>query len=178
MDNNRGSRDAIDSRGKPLKRRSQRRKSTHEGAINMAEARREVAHALHLHRSSSSSSSPSTLGSGNSQFYCYTVSNTLPTPEPVWSTTSPSVLAAPPQGPSSAAGFWWGESSAAETAWWRGFLKNMDRDETRVSPGMFGKSENTSRDGEGPLMVEPSGLSPSTEEWLVFPSSEDQVIHV
>ncbi|CAL1378549.1 unnamed protein product [Linum trigynum] len=79
--------------------------------INMAEARREVALALQHHRSSSSAghhhhaaaaaAPPSGGGSSNypSTSYCYSAMDTLPIPGPVWSTTSPAVLAQPPPPP-------------------------------------------------------------------------------
>lgn len=45
---------------KPIRRRSHTRKISQGSVINMAEARKEIAHALQLHRSSSSSSSTKT----------------------------------------------------------------------------------------------------------------------
>lgn len=48
---------------KPLMRRRSRTRKT--GAINMDEARREVAHALHLHRSTHTPPPPPSSGVGN-----------------------------------------------------------------------------------------------------------------
>ncbi|KAJ8753874.1 hypothetical protein K2173_000128 [Erythroxylum novogranatense] len=178
----------------PLKRRSQKRKATHDRVINMAEARREVAHALQLHRSAITSkddidTTSTSVASTVSEFYGCSVTNSLPTPDPVWSTTSPSVLAAPPRvlgvGEPSPAGFEWGESAHdASYDWWRGFLKNLDSNPcvdnssnniVMSSTTVFGQCQNISRVGEPPLKVESSELISSfTDEWLIFPCTEDQ----
>ncbi|XWS67319.1 hypothetical protein CRYUN_Cryun05aG0277200 [Craigia yunnanensis] len=137
---------------KPIRRRSHTRKIVQGSVINMAEARREIAHALHLHRSSSSSSSTSTkilsyvaqerepwmLGnlyncSTNTKkptlatsYCCYSsveaMPMPMPLPEPVWSTTPPSVPAAPP----GLEFMEWGENQASSYTWWLGFLRALD----------------------------------------------------
>ncbi|KAG6744328.1 hypothetical protein POTOM_053047 [Populus tomentosa] len=208
MDNMGSSLESDPSR-MPMRRRSHGRKtSTQDRVINMAEARREIAHALHLHRSSSASS-PSSSSSGasrrdpsillgnnysnhginnkscfarNSQHLCYSLTDTLPTPEPVWSTTTTTTaLTTPP--PMEITEFEWGENQAASYSWWLGFLKTLDGNistpclkdeaETISNPRLFRQCE----------MINVSGLeesshdqltSISTDEWLTFPNNEDQ----
>jgi hypothetical protein len=125
-----------DSLRKPVRRRSHaRRPAPNDCVIDMAEARREIAHALHLRRSLSSSSSaaaaaaaaascfmnrkPTISGNRNSIFggsqYCYSVMESMPLPEPIWSTTAPSILAAPAPPAMEAPEFEWGENQASYT---------------------------------------------------------------
>ncbi|KAJ6425155.1 hypothetical protein OIU84_025850 [Salix udensis] len=188
---------------KPVRRRSHARKTnTQDRGVNMAEARREIAHALHLHRSSSSSSGASkrdpinllgdnysNYGINNKSFcfasnprhHCYSLTDTLPAPEPVWSTaTTTTAVKAPP--PMETAEFEWGENQAASYSWWLGFLKTLDgnsatpfvKDETEIISdpgGVYGQCE-----------IHVSGLEESshgqltstTDEWLTFPDNEDQ----
>ncbi|KAJ6299794.1 hypothetical protein OIU76_020726 [Salix suchowensis] len=132
----------------------------------MAEARREIAHALHLH--------------SNPRHHCYSLTDTLPAPEPVWSTaTTTTAVKGPP--PMETEEFEWGENQAASYSWWLGFLKTLDgnsatpfvKDETEMisDPGVFGQCE-----------IHVSGLEESshgqltstTDEWLTFPDNEDQ----
>lgn len=207
MDNMGSSLESDPSR-RPMRRRSHTRKTnTQDRVINMAEARREIAHALHLHRSSSASSpsssssvasrrDPAILSGNNysnyginnkscfarnSQYLCYSLTDTLPTPEPVWSTTTTTtVLTTPP--PMESTEFEWGENQAASYSWWLGFLKTLDgnsntpclKDEAEMisNPRVFGQCE-----------INVSGLeesshdqltSISTDEWLTFPNNEDQ----
>ncbi|KAG6745358.1 hypothetical protein D5086_029731 [Populus alba] len=197
MDNMGSSLESDPSR-RPMRRRSHGRKtSTQDRVINMAEARREIAHALHLHRSSSASS-PSSSSSGasrrdpsiflgnnyssyginnkscfarNSQHLCYSLTDTLPTPEPVWSTTTTTtVLTTPP--PMEITEFEWGENQAASYSWWLGFLKTLDGN--RNTPCLKDEAEMISNPR---VFEEPSHgqlTSISTDEWLTFPNNEDQ----
>ncbi|KAJ6303365.1 hypothetical protein OIU77_017278 [Salix suchowensis] len=174
MDNMGSSLESDLSRKPVRRRRSHARKTnTQDRGVNMAEARREIAHALHLHRSSSSSSGASKRGPINLLGDNYT-------PEPVWSTaTTTTAVKGPP--PMETEEFEWGENQAASYSWWLGFLKTLDgnsatpfvKDETEMisDPGVFGQCE-----------IHVSGLEESshgqltstTDEWLTFPDNEDQ----
>uniref|UniRef100_A0A7N2M3U0 Uncharacterized protein n=1 Tax=Quercus lobata TaxID=97700 RepID=A0A7N2M3U0_QUELO len=188
---------------KPMRRRSSRTRrasSSQDCAINMAKARREIAHALHINRSSSTSSSsscvtnaqPILLGNTYNNYdfvrpsfgvsqYCYSLESmtmTMPIPEPIWSTTAPSILAAPPQPGMEAVEFEWGENNQASHTWWLGFLKTLDskyNEETKYPLGaLFSQCQQ-----EGPKLGEPpfidaSDQSTSPDEWLIFPATEDQ----
>ncbi|KAF3975449.1 hypothetical protein CMV_001294 [Castanea mollissima] len=195
---------------KPMRRRSShgRRASSSSSqncAINMAKARREIAHALHIHRSSSSTSSSSSSSScvtnvqpillgntynnydftrpsfGGSQ-YCYSLMEsmtmTMPIPDPIWSTTAPSILAAPPQPGMEAVEFEWGENNQASHTWWLGFLKTLDskyNEEPKYPLGaLFSQCQQEGpKIGEPPFLY-PSDQSASPDEWLIFPATEDQ----
>ncbi|KAK9986232.1 hypothetical protein SO802_031183 [Lithocarpus litseifolius] len=182
--------------------------SSQNCAINMAKAGREIAHALNIHRSSSStsssSSSPSSsscvtnaqpilLGNtynnydfirpsfGGSQ-YCYSLMEsmtmTMPIPEPIWSTTAPSILAAPPQPGMEAVEFEWGENNQASHTWWLGFLKTLDSKYNKEPKYPLGALCSQCQQ-EGPKLGEPPFLDPSDQsaspdEWLIFPATEDQ----
>lgn len=193
---------------KPMRRRSSHRRiasssSSQNRAINMAKARREIAHALHIHRSSSSTSSsscvtnaqPILLGNtynnhdfirpsfGGSQ-YCYslmesmTMTMTMPIPEPIWSTTAPSILAAPPQPGMEAVEFEWEENNQASHTWWRGFLKTLDskyNKEPKYPLGaLFGQCQQEGPKIGEPPFLDPSDQSASPDELLIFPATEDQ----
>ncbi|XP_011032576.1 PREDICTED: uncharacterized protein LOC105131352 [Populus euphratica] len=195
---NMGSSLESDPPRRPMRRRSHTRKTnTQDRVINMGEARREIAHALHLHRSSSASS-PSASSSGasrrdptillgnnysnyginnkscfarNSQYLCYSLTDTLPTPEPVWSTTTTTTaLTTPPSMESTE--FEWGENQAASYSWWLGFLKTLDGNSN--TPCLKDEAEMISN----PRVFEESShdqlTSISTDEWLTFPNNEDQ----
>ncbi|GLT92792.1 hypothetical protein SLE2022_106100 [Rubroshorea leprosula] len=181
------------------RRRSHTRKVAGDCFINMAEARREILHALHLHRSSLSSSStkpcePAIILGGNngsgsgvdvvsSYNCCYWVVEAMPLPEPVWSTTAPSVPAGPPV--TEEAGvveFEWGENQnqAASYKWWLGFLKALDRkssEETKYpcleDDIVFGEQENLEV-GE-PNFLSSGDQDSCLDDWLMFPATEDQV---
>lgn len=188
---------------KPMRRRSSRTRrasSSQDCAINMAKARTEIARALHIHRSSSSSSSlscvtnaqPILLGNtynnydfmrpsfGGSQ-YCYSLESmtmTMPIPEPIWSTTAPSILAAPPQPGMEAVEFEWGENNQASHTWWLGFLKTLDskyNEETKYPLGALLSQcqQEGPKLGEQPF-TDASDQSTSPDEWLIFPATEDQ----
>ncbi|CAK7343686.1 unnamed protein product [Dovyalis caffra] len=185
---------------RPAKKRSHTRRGAQDCVINMAEARREIAHCLHLHRSSSSSSCVSKrdptdfLGNNygnpdinfksffasNSQYNCYSLMDTLPTPEPVWSTTTTTaVFTTPP--PMETTEFEWGDNQAASYSWWLGFLKTLDGNSTTTTtPGV--KDDTEMRDPRvfGQCEINVSGLgessdqlSSSTDDWLMFPNNED-----
>lgn len=186
----------------PVKRRSRTRRGNQDLVINVAEARREINLALHLHRSPSSSSPPPPPSNGcdfNNQLlcgspYCYRLLNTMPQPEPVWSTTAPSVLAAIPSSSSKEAlEFEWGESQqAASYSWWLGFLKTLDHqasvngdDDLEYSKFLLGNSNafaninGTSNIGDdndgGVAFVDAnSDQSYSLDEWLLFPTTEGE----
>ncbi|KAF3448017.1 hypothetical protein FNV43_RR08725 [Rhamnella rubrinervis] len=183
-----------------MKRRSRTRRGTQDLVINVAEARREINLALHLHRSSSSSSTPPPPADGcdfNNQLfcgsqYCYSLLNSMPQPEPVWSTTAPSVLAATPSVPYSkeALEFEWGESQqAASYSWWLGFLETLDHqanvngDDQEYSKFLLGNSNafvninGTSKigDDDGVAFEDAnSDQSSSLDEWLLFPTTEGE----
>ncbi|CAI9782350.1 unnamed protein product [Fraxinus pennsylvanica] len=104
---------------KSIRRRSQShtRKSAH--LINMAEARRDIVNALHLHRLSSSSTSGTAGNSTWTSQNCYQLMESMPIPEPTWSTTPPAVMCAPV--PSvEVLEFGWPENMSSSYTWWIG----------------------------------------------------------
>ncbi|KAB1224519.1 hypothetical protein CJ030_MR2G016408 [Morella rubra] len=176
-----------------------RTKSISSCVMNMAEARREIAHALYLHRASSSSFSPSPSSSSSSSQpaiggestvignsfdysnpisgvsqYCYSLIESMPLPEPIWSTTAPSILAAPPPpGAMESPEFEWGENQASYT-WWLGFLQTLDGKHSEEPNLPFGNSGPLFSQCEEPTFLDSSGQSSSPDEWLMFPTTEDQ----
>ncbi|KAJ7961138.1 formin-F-like [Quillaja saponaria] len=138
---------------KTMRKRSRSRKAskgTHS-VLNVAEARREIAYALHLHRSSSSSPGSVThtdyeLGNISSncdfnvqisngvggQHLCYSLLEPMPLPGPIWSRTPPSVLAEPevlvsaPIEASLEFELEENQSQSSSYTWWLGFLKTLD----------------------------------------------------
>ncbi|KAB2098536.1 hypothetical protein ES319_A01G245600v1 [Gossypium barbadense] len=176
---------------KPLmRRRSRTRKTGQGGVINMDEARREVAHALHLHRSTPTSPLPSS-GVGNPSYYsyakscCYSLVEAMPPPEPIWSTTAPSLPATPPPDLETVQILEWGENQAASYAWWLGFLRALDGNNNIMSktkdppfvdnavslkdhsPLLLGQYEA----GEWGLTDQNACL----DEWLMFPPTQDSL---
>lgn len=190
----------------PVKRRCRTRRCTQDMVINAAEARKEINHALHLHRSSSSSvpplppPPPSNGCDFNTQLlcgppYCYPSLNSIPQPEPVWSTTAPSVLAATPSVPyytkEALEVFEWGSETqqAASYCWWLGFLKTLDQanvngDHQECPNYSLGKidafvnNNGTSKIGDGcdevaNFVDANSDQSSSLDEWLLLPTTGD-----
>ncbi|GAV66313.1 hypothetical protein CFOL_v3_09823 [Cephalotus follicularis] len=197
------SHNSDDSPRKPMRRRSHSRNVQKNSVINMAEARREIAHALLLHRSSSSSlaSASSTSSSsfvekeltsnnilGNicnfgiynnpsaiSSQHCYSLMESMPLPEPIWSTTAPSTHAAPTT-PMEALEFVWGENQASSYTWWLGFLENLDAKniENLKCPNVDNiesQHQNGSKLKEAPILST-SDHNSSPDEWLLFPTNE------
>ncbi|KAJ4704316.1 formin-F-like [Melia azedarach] len=177
------------SNPKPMRRRSQSRRVLQ---INMAEARREIVQALQLHRSSLSSASATTTTTsaavsvfGNSSQCCYySLTESMPVPEPIWSTTAPAILPATAAAPQAAAmeslEFEWGESQAGAYSWWLGFLKTLDGKNNDVENSKYqqhlekfvmGNSckvfgyQDSSKPGEE--------HNSYPEEWLMIPTSSD-----
>ncbi|XP_044461420.1 uncharacterized protein LOC123192824 [Mangifera indica] len=161
---NLGSQKNNNSTRKPMRRRAHSRRVPQDCTINMAEARREIVQALQLHRSSMKQTTKSTgilavtatPFVASSSLCCYnSLTESMPLPEPIWSTTAPAISAAPPSVVESLE-FEWGENQAASYSWWAVFddhhdgskLGDVDRDE--------------------------SGQNSSPDEWLMFPSSDDQ----
>ena len=178
-----------------MRRRTHRRKTTQETIINMAEARREISHALHLHRSSAkkegtnfdnyySNVKPNFVvnHSNYCDYYCYPLLETLPCPEPVWSTTAPSVLATvSPVFEATELVNGWGENDddeAASYSWWLGFLNTLDCKSSVDNLGIGGGEhrQGGSGLGESPnvVNVELSDQVSVADEWLMFPTTEDQ----
>ncbi|KAH7553922.1 hypothetical protein JRO89_XS12G0078600 [Xanthoceras sorbifolium] len=175
-----------------MRRRSRtRRRIPQDSVINMAEARREIVHALHLHRSSSSRTTSSSSSSA-------TMLESMPLPEPIWSTTEPSIPAATP--PVAATmeelEFEWGENQASSHSWWLGFLQALDSKKKIVdnyskypcleritvmgNSRVFGHQDSCKLGGEdeGPNFVDASHdhdqqNSSSPDEWLMFPTTDD-----
>ncbi|KAJ0088537.1 hypothetical protein Patl1_31473 [Pistacia atlantica] len=177
-----------------MRRRSHTRRVPQDCIINMAEARREIVQALQLHRSSMKQTS-TTKSTGivaaasipkvasSSQCCYYSLTESMPLPEPVWSTTAPTISAAPPAAMESLE-FEWGENQASSYSWWLGFLKTLDgkivehskyqhlekinnaMENSRVG---FGHQDSSKLgDGDG------SDQNSSPDEWLMFPSYDDQ----
>lgn len=145
----------------------------------MAEARREIVNALQLHRSSSSAShvvkinNPAILSSQN----CYhQLTDSMPIPEPTWSTTAPAVLCAPVPSMEVLEVEWF-DNVSSSYSWWISFLNSLD--------GKKGASESKeSSEGLLPCLdatdVEKSASdandhSPFTDEWVIFPAAEEQL---
>ncbi|OMO97685.1 hypothetical protein COLO4_14432 [Corchorus olitorius] len=181
------------------RRRSHTRRSIAQASvINLAEARREIAHALLLHRFSLiSSSNPPPISTttsvavapcpswmlGNPYTYtinpinpnlacsCYSVVEDMPlhVPEPVWSTTAPSLPAAPP--PLEALEFLQsGESQAAASTWWFAFLDALDGN-IQTTNSHFVDHNSSEQQRHIPKMGDPTNApdqnNASLDEWLV-----------
>ncbi|KAF5750762.1 hypothetical protein HS088_TW03G01101 [Tripterygium wilfordii] len=171
---------------KPMKRRSNTRRVSKDSAINMAEARREIVHALHLHRSSASATRRENTILGNnynvnkpnfivgSPFYCCSLINTLPTPEPIWSTTAPSILAAP--APAEELEFEWGENESSSWSWWFGFLKTLDKNSDRSCVEEESNADNIfmGKSGEMTFVEQSDDQGSFPDEWLVIPTNYDE----
>ncbi|KAI4353490.1 hypothetical protein L6164_002436 [Bauhinia variegata] len=141
---------SINLEAKPMRRRGGRRKrdcSSSKGhSIKYSVGnRREIAYALQMQRSSPS---PPCIAESEAEIpligkvsnfeidmpmfsgaqYCYSLLEAMPLPEPIWSTTSPCVLAEPPAAPNSEASmeFEWAENQASLHSWWLEFLKSLD----------------------------------------------------
>lgn len=187
---------------KPMKRRSHTRKVPREAVINMAEARRQIAQALQLHRSSLSSSFPTTTSmpepSGcyvcefekkpifsGSQHFCYSILESMPVPQPTWSTTAPSVLRSPVAPMEEQEMFEWGDGQASY-AWWLGFLKALDVNSSNdieyqnagsgnavgMSSMVLTQCQDGLESGEA-LFLEASDHTSFADEWLIIPIGED-----
>ncbi|CAL5422849.1 unnamed protein product [Camellia sinensis] len=168
------------SNGKPIGRRFHKRKKATQqdhSSINVAQARRDIVNAFHLHRSSSSSCD---YGSQ----YCSSLLESLPLPQPTWSTTPPSVLATPPPPPMEALEFECAENLASSYTWWLGFLKTLDGNNNTaqvVSKYPFEEDIVTGM-GYGLKIGDPlpcldgndDHQSSSVDEWLTIPTVEDQ----
>ncbi|KAB2621867.1 hypothetical protein D8674_024049 [Pyrus ussuriensis x Pyrus communis] len=189
----------CNSSGKPVRRRFTTKRGSKTRDVNAAEIRREILHAIQLHRSSSSSSSslsaaPEASAPPPPVFVgprFDSLAEPMPLPGPVWSTTAPSVL---PYASSSAAmealEFEWGESQAASYSWWLGFLKTLDGKNAEKSNyplplgssnWLFGQNQNSNSnckvddDQDTAALVDTIDQSHSPDEWLMFPNTEDDV---
>ncbi|KAA8517702.1 hypothetical protein F0562_015176 [Nyssa sinensis] len=121
--------------------------------------------------------------------YCSSLSNNLPLgPEPTWSTTAPSIPATPPP-PMEALEFEWAENLASSYTWWLGFLDTLDVKNTELSNNpseeniigegnsrLFGQCpDHGSKLDDIVLSLDANDQSSSNlDEWLTFPTSEDQ----
>lgn len=127
------------------RRRTQRRKLLlpSDSPMDMAEARREIVNALHIHRSCSrhnhyyksqentNSNTTATSASSSSQLH-YPLAESVRLPEPVWSTTEPNSSAEVEEQEGEVVvleEFDWPESnyvSSSSYTWWLGFLNSLD----------------------------------------------------
>ncbi|KAK3227429.1 hypothetical protein Dsin_007291 [Dipteronia sinensis] len=168
----------------------------------MAQARREIVHALHLHRSSSSRTSTSTsTSSSSSSSSSATILESMPIPGPIWSTTQPSIpVAAPVVVPVAATmegfEFEWGssENQASSYTWWLGFLKALDSKNNnnnnnivdqnyskypcleRIHHLMGGGHNLCDVDHQAPDSVDATHddqQNSSPDQWLMFPTNDD-----
>ncbi|PON53584.1 hypothetical protein PanWU01x14_201420 [Parasponia andersonii] len=203
-----------------LKKRSRpRRATTQDCIINVAEATKEIALALHLHRSSSScadvaenktpsslSITTSVLGNNilnsynnlydfddhkpkipNNIYSCCSLMESMPLPEPTWSTTAPSVLASTSLQSNSRdlevvldEYYYFGDQNEASSySWWIGFLKSLDGNNVNINI-----SDNISEEyywkysiGNSRVVDEVLGHDKSRcctpDEWLSFSTAED-----
>ncbi|PRQ42754.1 hypothetical protein RchiOBHm_Chr3g0461071 [Rosa chinensis] len=187
----RGSSSSSSSSSRKQRRRS-RPRSLNPLNINVAEARRQVYHALILHRTSSKSSFQSSSSSSSSHDVVSGTSTQLlqsmPLPEPVWSTTAPSVPPHVPYsgGPAMEAAdieFEWGENQASSYTWWLAFLKTLDGNNSTTStvpqefkyPLALGSSNLFfgRRPGGNFKVEEADEQIPSPDEWLIIPTTEN-----
>ncbi|KAM0994476.1 hypothetical protein ACFX13_010188 [Malus domestica] len=179
----------CNSSGKPTRRRFTTKRVSKKCDVDAAEIRRQIFHAIQLHRSSSSAApaaaAPPPPVSMGSQFNSLVES--MPLPGPVWSTTAPSVSPHAPSAAMEALEFEWGESQAASYSWWLGFLKTLDgknADKSNYplplgSPNwLFGQNQNSNckvgDHQETAALVDANDQSPSPDEWLMFPNTEDE----
>lgn len=155
----------------------------------MAEARREIVQALQLHRSSTRPAAASTVTtsaatSSSAQCCYYSLTEAIPIPEPIWSTTAPTIPAAPSSATAAAAveslEFEWGESHASAYNWWLGFLKTLDSKINNIEnystyphSRLFGYQDNLKL-GEGMFVDASDQQNTAPDEWLTFPASDDQ----
>ncbi|XP_009620569.1 uncharacterized protein LOC107811925 isoform X1 [Nicotiana tabacum] len=177
--------------------------------IDMAEARREIVHALQLHRSSSSSPTPSInnpkkytlLGQravSSQQYYYYSIVESMPIPEPTWSTTAPAILTTlPPLPPPPPPPLPFSSGEVPEFEWWIGFLKSLDCKKSAsngevVIEKYFPLEENVLMEnpkaGFGQLEHGLNSESPNCidknddpnyqfpDEWLIIPTADDDYV--
>ncbi|KAK4432233.1 hypothetical protein Salat_0985400 [Sesamum alatum] len=166
-----------DSARKRTRRRSHTRKASLSSSfINMAEARREIVNALQLHRSSTSASAVRTSLLTNISHNQLTES--MPIPEPTWSTTAPAVLCAHPV---EVLEVEWYDNHSSSYAWWMGFLNSLDGRKTsgvgmESSDGLGPclELDTTSRDVEKSAPADANDQTPFTDEWLIFPAAAEE----
>lgn len=115
--------------------------------------------------------------------YCHSLMETMPLPEPVWSTTEPSVMADPPPPPppppsksdseTPIMDLEWGENEnqSSSYSWWLGFLESLD--DNKVS----GEKLNIVME-DSEMLSHESGFGDAmdqtccTDEWLMIPTME------
>lgn len=111
----------------------------------------------------------------------------MPPPEPIWSTTAPSLpaTATPPPGLETMQIFEWGENQAASYAWWLGFLRALDGNNNIMSktkdPPFVDNAVNLK--DHSPLLlgqheVGEWGITDQNaclDEWLMFPPTQDSL---
>ncbi|PIN26325.1 hypothetical protein CDL12_00911 [Handroanthus impetiginosus] len=169
-----------DSARKRTRRRSHTRKAALRSSfLNMAEARREIATALQLHRSSSASvvkiNTPLILSStSHNQNYYHQLTDSMPMPEPTWSTTAPAVLCAPVP-PMEVLQFEWFDNLSSSYSWWMGFLNSLDgkngtNESMEISEGLSPCLDATNVEKSAP---DANDHSPFTDEWLIFPAADE-----
>lgn len=195
MSSNIQKRNSSSSYSSGKQRRKYRPRNDNPLKIDLAEARRQVYHALLHHRSSSKSSSKSSFSSSSSSSHEVVINGpstqlleSMPLPEPVWSTTAPSVLPHVPYSGGAAMEaadieFEWGENQASSYSWWLSFLKSLDGNnhitknvhEESKYPLALGSSNwfFGQRHGGNFKVEEADEQSPSPDEWLMFPTTED-----
>ncbi|KAG8374467.1 hypothetical protein BUALT_Bualt11G0135200 [Buddleja alternifolia] len=190
--------DEAVGRKRRIRRRSHTRRKaaplTSSNFINMAEARKQIVNALHLHRSSSSSAKsitnnvPAIVSSSNDdphQYYYYhhQLTDSMPIPEPTWSTTAPAVLCAPvPTMEMLEIDQWFdnllSSSSSSSYSWWMGFLNSLDdkNNNANASSEVRLGQYHCNLDAKNHPYSSPNSddqcLVP-TDEWLVFPAAEE-----
>ncbi|XP_049352585.1 uncharacterized protein LOC125817039 [Solanum verrucosum] len=149
---------------------------------DMAEARREIVHALHLHRSSSfnNPNNYALLGQRvNSQQYYYSIVESMPIPKPTWSTTAPAIHTAPPPPPPPPP-----PPSSSEFDWWLGFLKSLDvkkntsRNDSHEVDLQKYFPENILMENSKVISQLQDGLKKDStnnliDEWLIIPTPDD-----
>nr|XP_010325780.1 uncharacterized protein LOC104649041 [Solanum lycopersicum] len=162
----------INSPRKRIRKYHTRKTPIINSYTDMAEARREIVHALHLHRSSSfnNPNNYALLGQRvNSQQYYYSIVESMPIPQPTWSTTAPAIHKTPPPPsplPPSSSG------DVTEFDWWLGFLKSLDlkKNTSEVENILMENSKVISQLQDG---LKKDATNNLIDEWLIIPTADD-----
>lgn len=159
---------AADSPRKSGRKRTRKRAYTRKASlsttfINMAEARREIVNALHLHRSSTA------RNNAPAPTHHHQLTDSMPLPEPTWSTTAPAVICAPLPAVEVLEVEWFHNDVSASCSWWVAFLSSLDRKISAEGPppaavpGLGAEDSGSGRDEKAPFM----------DEWVVLPPGEE-----
>lgn len=165
------------SQKNPMTRRSRSRKTAQDCLINTAKVRREIANALHIHRSASSSStSPSSSRFPRKRCSMRTSTCnhgilkpriTVASSQTIWSTTATANNTEDLE-------FEWVENGAASYAWWLGFLKSLDGKNTAAAMEESNQlEESIVKDNSKCRELISDEESSFTDDWLTIPPIDE-----